>query len=470
MLAVVLRSAEARGDCVDLPGLGRQIDLPDGYTVQASEDGHPQIVVDTVPVFTVFGPGTSSCADFVLTDGFKEQERYWLWDSRYVRPYGIYTVRQFVCIDGVGGSYHVDHFLMASSEAPDVVATRIADALTTDVQCPWETPPGVGEPAAPAYGDCVTLPVAGRQIDLPDDWALLDSGGAPGDHLQSPRFSIGLEIRFWPGGICYELEYDYVSAPGMGARYEYTGGADGVEGGCIEVPGGAWTVDKHGTNEELLDPAWLSATDAVADMIAYDVTCPWESSVGAPLYPSDHPPAAPPRVRTTLGADLSAAFVHSSLPLGSYSMDELALRIGAIVGPLWLGADLRFGGGIGSLVEGGLRLGAVFGERTRIAATFGFGGRKLDDDGALGFGVRVAVTHALPRRFVALGSIDVGWMSPTLEYTVPTPRTERGPLELEPAVLLGGGWRWLFAGFESRTLAHYDQRTYGAVLGLRYAN
>ena len=35
--------------------------------------------------------------------------------------------------------------------------------------------------------------------------------------------------------------------------------------------------------------------------------------------------------------------------------------------------------------------------------------------------------------------------------------------------MVGVAWRFLFGGFETRALPEFDQRTYGVVLGARYA-
>ncbi len=473
--------SSAPGGCTELPNQQRQIELPGGWRIESTTiDGKPvdELFNDRLTgpflgspagAVTLHGPFSGSCAD-QLRDSTEQTElaKPSLFGARYAKVWqagdGFPTYTG--CIDTDRGFVFVNVSLVvvAPEHWDDAellgITDRIADAVT-GVACAAPVAP---EEPAPIYGECVLLPRAGRTIALPSDWALLRDD-ATSDHLISPRYAIGLSIDFFPGKVCEEVGFEYyegVLSPGFTARYEFFDDNDeAIDAGCIQTAAGAWAVNKHGSEAELEDPGWLGVTEAVADMILSEVTC-GVGGVIAPWTPAKPPP--------TWRADASAAFVHSELPLGSYSLDELALSIGGSYGPLWVGTGLRLGSGYGSLFEGGFRVGAVFGERTRIAATAGFEARKLGDDRALGFGLRVGVTQQLPKRLFALGAVEARWMSTTLEYTVPAPRSEQGPLEFEPSVLLGGGWRFLYGGFESRALEHYNQRTYGVVLGVRYQN
>jgi len=479
VVALVLHAAPARAECVDLPGVGRQIDLPAGWIAGVEEqsqagalfydddpaDGLP------APAFTIYEPSAVACADLVLDASWTEEPPLPVWGTRYPRAWRPTNIQQFACLDGAQGSYFIGYSFLGLGGDEAAVAERLADALTTDVRCAWETPPTVETPAA---AECVELP-DGREMQVPAGWtvSLWEEEWGSGFQFESTELAKTVAFIDREGGSCTgrapgRYQQEVADELVFGARYarRLVDSWTTFFEGCLETAQGPiWVMVE--TEKELRDhPSLYRITEAVADMLQSDIQCPWEATTSASATPLAGSPPQFPRLRT----DVSAAVVRSTMPLGSYSLTELTIGLGGSLGPFWFGADGRLGRGYGDLYEGGLRLGAAFLERPRIIATFGISGRKVASSKALGLGFRIAATYPLPSRFELLAAVDLGWRSKTLEYTVPEPRTERGPFELEPSAMLGVGWRFVFAAFETRALPEFDQRTYGAVIGARYAH
>ncbi len=302
-----------------------------------------------------------------------------------------------------------------------------------------------------SHAECVEASGSGREIQLPSGWTQQPHPiYAAGDFFINA--SLGAKVTAAPpkSGMCSnaivgeDLSGD--SRPVVfDPRWVKYWIKDGVFLACKDTKDGWIEVQVHVGSAAPRDPAILQMTNAVAEMLEFDVQCSWEPPPAVPapvVYEDEH----------GIGVAMAgfSSFVDNA-PSDIEQNIDVRVNLSIRNGKLAYGIGGRLGIGLGGGVLWQTRFGAgfLFGTRSRIQIFVIGGAHGANGDRiapTLSTGAMAGVTTPLAKRLFLTVQAELQVLLAILDS--PTPGMSETATYVGPSGRVMLGTRWLSAGAE----------------------